>query len=133
MRSIAELQRRFVAAVDLGDFWNDFLDQWAMDRDFMELGEPAESRELEALSAHIVSKMYGREVKPETMRLLKIEGPGVVHGAFHVDGQLIGIIYFEQLQKGLIAAPGEGTRVYYARFTCAKSADSATGASGLPN
>ena len=117
MRDLAELERLFAETNDFSGFWNHFLDDWAMQPWFMKQGAPTETTEMEMVVARIAGNRYGRPVKPKGMRLFRIEGAGVVHGAFIVDGKLGGVVYFENIEKGLIVAPGAGTLVHYARFT----------------
>ena len=117
MRDFAELQRRFVETTEFGAFWNDFLDDWAMQPWFMNLGIPAKFPEMEILVADIVGKMYGRIVQPKEMRLVQIASARLVHGVFRVERGLGGVLYFERIEKGLIVAPGVGIQVHYARFT----------------
>ena len=116
MPDFVELQRRFVEAADLAAFWNDFLDHWAMRPGFMQMGAPAETQEMEILVAYIGGKMHGRVVEPTGMRLVKIAEAGFVHGACQIEGELTCILYFEEIEKGLIVAPGEGGKTNYARF-----------------
>lgn len=132
MPDFVELQRRFIATTDLAAFWNDFLDHWAMQPGFMDLGGPAETGEMEILVAFIAGKMYGRMVEPEAMQLVKIAESGFVHGAFQIEGELACVLYFEGLDKGLIVAPGEGGKTNYARFSW-HFGKAGRGGSGLPN
>ena len=115
----AQLREQFIAATDLEAFWNSFLDDWGMRPGFMQMGGPAETEGLEVLVAYIAGKMYGKQVEPEEMRLVKIPEGQFVHGACQLDGELACLLYFEDVERGLLVAPGEGGKTNYARFSWA--------------
>lgn len=135
-----DLQLRFVEATDFSEFWGYFLDNWAEKAEFMRMGGPAETQEMEVLVAYIVGKMFGRVVEPEGMKLAKIPERGLVHGACMIEGNVTCVLYFESIEKGLIVACGEGGKTNYARFTWQFGGrskfvpvDNSAGSSGLPN
>ena len=136
----ADLQQRFVAATDFADFWTHFLDNYAEKRAFMDMGGPAETKEMEVLVAYIAGKMLGKLSEAEGMRLAKIPEAGLVHGACLFDGDITCVLYFENIERGLIVSSRIGGMTNFARFTWQFGGrsqfvpvDNSGGSSGLPN
>lgn len=68
--------------------------------------KPAKNKRLKAVVTHLCLKGLGREGPVMGFMLYGIKKEGFYHGAFAVDNRSGAVIYFEQLDKGLmILAP----------------------------
>lgn len=111
-----DLRREFAAATDFSKFWDYFLDNWALNPGFMDMGGPAHTEEFMVLVKYIADRMFGRKTSPSNMRLIKVPEARMAHGVCMLEGGMAGIVYFEDLEMGLLAAPTPDGRTNYARF-----------------
>lgn len=113
----ATLRKEFASATDFSAFWNYFLDTWASRPDFLAMGGPAHTDELSAIVKHVGDKVYGRPTNPMGMKLIKIPEAKLAHGACLLEESMACVIYFEDLEMGLVTVTTNESKTHYARFT----------------
>jgi hypothetical protein len=119
LSKLDELKRRLVHEKDFMETWNFFLDEFATDLDFIDLGEPTRDEAIETTIAHIAIQMFPRDGNKIQLLLIRLADRGFVHGNVIVAGRAGGMLYFEDVRVGLVAVsempPSDETK--FARFT----------------
>jgi hypothetical protein len=116
---LQELKRRLVHDKDFMKVWEFFLDEFATDLAFIELGEPVRDEPLETTIAHVGLQMFPRDATATLVRLIRLADQQFVHGNVNVAGRVGGVLYFEDIRVGLVAVcdhlPSDETK--FARFS----------------
>jgi len=111
------LKREFATTSDFAAFWNGFIERFASQDGFMAMGAPAEVEGMEILICRVTSRMLEQLVEPANTRLIKIAEAGFVHGSCMVDGRLCCVLFFEELEMGLLVLMSDSGKTQYTRFT----------------
>jgi hypothetical protein len=116
---LATLKNKLIHAKNFGQVWEYFFDHFGEDLEFIAQGERARHPFLEAVLTQVGREMFGKPVRLTNLLLTRLPEHQFFHGACSLDGKLANVMYFEDIQVGLIAvaasfAPSE-TKM--ARFT----------------
>jgi hypothetical protein len=103
LSKLQELKRRLVHEKDFLKIWGFFLDEFATDLAFIELGEPIRDEALETTIAHVGLQMFPRAGNSIEVRLIRLADQQLLHGNVVVAGQVGGVLYFEDVRVGLVA------------------------------
>ncbi|MUG96425.1 hypothetical protein F7734_30395 [Scytonema sp. UIC 10036] len=117
---LQELKRKLTFEADLSDIWLYYMDHFADDPKFTDLGEPAYSEYLDAVLHKTCQQMFGSAIKITNFFPIYIAQYRLFHGPFQVDGRIGGVIYFEDLKIGLLAVSADNPptdAVKYSRFS----------------
>lgn len=119
IKRLEELKRQLVHTRDFREVWDFFLDEFATNPEFIELGEPYRHEEMELALAQIGLQMFPSDQTATAIRLIRLEDQGFIHGNVNVDGRVGGVLYFEDIHVGLVAVsdhfPSDETKM--ARFS----------------
>lgn len=119
LSKLDELKRRLVHEKDFMKTWGFFLDEFATDLAFIDLGEAARDEAIETTIARIALQMFPRDGNITQTRLIRLPDRQFVHGNVIVAGRAGGMFYFEDVRVGLVAVsemfPSDETK--FARFT----------------
>ena len=119
LSKLDELKRRLVHEKDFTKTWGFFLDEFATDQDFIDLGEAVSDEAIETTIAHIALQMFPHDGNVTQTRLIRLADQRFVHGNVIVAGRVGGMLYFEDVRVGLVAVsekfPSDETK--FARFT----------------
>ncbi len=113
----ATLRRDFVAAKDFGKFWNSFFDNWIECPEFIRMGQPVQSESVERLINEIGSRIFQRPVKAHGFMLLLVAEAKLIHGIFQLEQCTGNLLYFDDIDMGLVGVTHPGGRTDFARFT----------------
>ncbi len=101
---LEELRRKLAGDSDFGSVWDYFLTNFAGNPQFIQRGKPGPEEPL----LHCISECYRRS-KPNVEvillhHFLPIEVPEfkLVHGAFQIQGEWCGFVYFTDLDMGMV-------------------------------
>jgi hypothetical protein len=116
---LATLKDQLLHAHDFTMVWEYFLDHFGEDPDFIALGERTQHPFLQAVLAHVGRELFQREGSVTHLLLTRLPEHQCVHGGCTLHGKLANVLYFEDIQTGLLAvvlslAPSETKLV---RFT----------------
>jgi hypothetical protein len=116
---LQELKTRLINEADFKKVWEAFFDWMDANLEFMDLGKPVSDRQIEATVAHVVAQMLPGERSAVMLRLIRLADQKFVHGAVNVGRRAGGLIYFEDVNVGLLAVseqpPSDETK--FARFS----------------
>ncbi|WP_373527996.1 hypothetical protein [Nostoc sp.] len=117
---LQELKQKLTHVADLSHIWLFYMDHFADQPEFTELGEPAYNEYLNAALYKTCQQMFGGEIKITDFLLIYIAPDHLFHGAFQVGGRIGGVIYFEDIKIGLLAVSADyppTDAVMYSRFS----------------
>ncbi|MBG1269108.1 hypothetical protein [Nostoc sp. WHI] len=117
---LQELKKKLTDEADLSHIWLFYMDHFADQPEFTDLGEPAYNEYLNAVLYKTCQQMFGREIKITDFLLIYIAPYHLFHGAFQVGGRIGGVIYFEEIKIGLLAVSVDYPStdvVKYSRFS----------------
>ena len=97
------LKEKLADATDFTDVWNYFFDHFGEDLEFIDAGDRAAHPFLTAIIAQIGIELFGRKVRVEDLLLTHLPDHAFYHGGFTIGGRLGNIIYFDDVQTGLLA------------------------------
>jgi hypothetical protein len=114
---LQELKQQLLKEKDLSTIWTYYMDNFADHAEFTDLGEPKQSHFLEALVPQVCQQLFGKKVKIHDLLLIYLSDYQFFHAPFVVEHRIGGLIYFEDVNTGLIAVSAEYPMVKYSRFT----------------
>jgi hypothetical protein len=97
------LKEKLVTARDFGRVFDFFLRNFGEKPEFLTLGESVRAPDLEELLRQIGRQMFGGDVPLGDLRMLRLPEQGFIHGGCSLNGRLATVIYFEDIQTGLLA------------------------------
>jgi hypothetical protein len=116
---LEELKHKLTHGTQLSVIWTFFLDHLASSPQFMALGERAEHPLVETVIDQVARQLFPRDPQVSNLLLTRLDDQQFLHGGFTIGRCLGGVLYFEDLHKGLITvceAP-PSIEVKYARFS----------------
>jgi hypothetical protein len=118
LTQVQELKQKLLHEDKLATVWVFFLDHFGENRDFMALGEQTNHPFVEAVISEVGRHMFGSDTTIDNLRLTRIADQNFVHGGFGMGDHVGGVIFFEDVQMGLVMAAESppSIDVKYARF-----------------
>ncbi|MDF5721925.1 MAG: hypothetical protein PUP91_15875 [Rhizonema sp. PD37] len=117
---LQELKQKLTFEADLSHIWSFYMDHFADDPEFTELGEPADNEYLDAVIHKTCQHLFNRAIEITGFFLIYIAEYQLFHGPIQVKGRIGGVIYFEDLKIGLLAVSADDPptdAVKYSRFS----------------
>ncbi|BCL39728.1 hypothetical protein [Nostoc sp. MS1] len=115
-----ELKQKLTLEADLSVIWSFYMDYFADDPEFIELGEPKYNEYLDAVIHKTGEQIFGRVIKITGFLPIYIAEYGFFHAPFWAEQRIGGVIYFEDIKVGLIAVSADyppTDEVKYSRFS----------------
>jgi hypothetical protein len=114
---LAVLKERLLPPSDYEKAFHYFLEEFGGDAAFMAAGTPEVMPQFEGVLNQIASKALGKPVKLEGARFNRMAEHRFRHGAAAVAGRAVIMLYFEDVNTGLMAIiPGPRGAAELARF-----------------
>jgi hypothetical protein len=114
---LKELKQQLLHEKDLSNIWSYYMDNFADHAEFTDLGAPGQNEFLEAIVAQVCQQLFGKKVQIHDMLLISLPEYKFFHAPFVVERRIGGLIYFEDVNTGLIAVAAEHPLVKYSRFS----------------
>jgi hypothetical protein len=119
---LADLKELLLNAREFSKVWEYFLDHFGGDPDFIALGERVRPPLLEAVLAQVGQQLFRCTVDVQQLLLTGLPEHQFVHGGGPVGGGLMNVLYFEDIQTGMIVALTSlaAKQTQFARFGSAR-------------
>jgi hypothetical protein len=116
---LATLKERLVTAEKFSDVMDYFFDHFGENPAFIALGERIEEPFLESVLLQIGGQIFPGKVTVGHLILTRLPEHQFIHGGFTVNGHLANLLYFEDIQVGLMAVvmPPPSMETKLVRFT----------------
>lgn len=103
LKKLSTLKDKMVNAEDFSEPWNYFFDHFGESPAFMGLGKTTRPGLLEPIVQEVGAQLFGKDVSVSPLMLMKIPEYDFVHGSCFINGQLAAIIYFKDIDMGLLS------------------------------
>ncbi len=116
---LQELKQRLLHDTQLPPIWSFFLDHLGENSEFIALGQRLEHAFLSAVVAQVARTAFPEPRVATDLLLARIPGQAFIHGGFFLAGRPGGLLYFEDIEVGLLVATDlpPSIEVKYARFS----------------
>lgn len=116
---IQELKHMLLHDKDLAPVWLYFMDHFAEDPEFIALGERVDHPLIEVVLDQVSKQLFPRDGKVVRVILTQLQEPKFLHGGFFMGLRPGGVIFYEDVNMGLVAVPDlpPSIEVKYARFS----------------
>lgn len=99
-----------ISSEEFGDIFDFFFQHFAEDADFYELGKASKNDVLPIILKGTGKRVFGENCQLEEYRMTEIEAENFVHGTCFMDGHIVLVIYFTDLNIGLASISTGGAR-----------------------
>jgi hypothetical protein len=119
LTKLADLKNELVNTNKFFNVWEHFLDQFGEDPAFIKLGERVRHPLLEAVYNQIAQQLYNAKVNWDLIIFTRLTEHGFIHGGGPVGKALLNVLYFEDIQMGMVCAatPFASDEVKFMRFS----------------
>ena len=117
LERLLELKSKMAQVEDLAEAWNFFFDHFGENPAFFEHGELAKEPKLAMLVKEIGRKIYGKKAVVTPPILKRIPAYEFVHGSGLVNGHLAVVIFFKDIDMGLLSIMERIDKTMLMRFS----------------
>ncbi|MCV6637362.1 hypothetical protein [Candidatus Albibeggiatoa sp. nov. NOAA] len=128
-----ELKQQLIKATDFRDPLNYFFDHLSASREFVEKGERIEHSLIEQVIAQVGQQLFGTQAQVDKLLLSEIEEYQFIHGTCFVSGHVVNILFFNDIDMGLLGIAMEDDKIMTARFSSATLSAASDKAFYVPN
>jgi hypothetical protein len=121
LKNLLQLKKKLQKESDLGKIYHYYMDEFGDKAEFADVGEPIENSILEAVVPQICYQIFRKKVLVHNLLIIHLPEYDFFHGPFFTNNHIGGVIYFEDIQKGLVALSSTDNMAKYSRFTAAAS------------
>lgn len=116
---VVELKKKLMTEKELHVVWTFFLDHLGENIAFLDACVPAKNEFVMALVRQLAAKLFPGNDELQHEWLKAMPEHSMIHGSFFVGGRISAVIYFEDLQAGMIAFCGlrRGEEHKFIRFS----------------
>src|SRR5947209_5077707 len=116
LSKLETLKDKLVHGKRFADTFEYFLDHFAEDQEFLELGGRGQCPMLDAILPEAGRQMLGKQVQLRGLLLTYLPEHGFFHGAGFLNEFVANVFYFESIHQGLLAVAVSGRETKFARF-----------------
>jgi len=119
---LAKLKDLLQTGDDFGEIMQYFLDHLGDHQDFINMGKRAKNKLVQEALLYVGKKLFQTDVKVTNVLLTEVKKAKFFHGACFIQGCFANLIYFEDIDVGMVAVlrSPHSSYVEYIRFTCYK-------------
>jgi hypothetical protein len=118
LSGLEKLKNILATGKDLSVAFTYFMDHFGENEAFLDLGRPKKNDTLEDLISAAAGAMFGVRVVLQQFLLIAVPKTHFIHGAGMINGMMATVIYFEDIQVGILCVyrgPKGGT--LFSRFS----------------
>jgi hypothetical protein len=119
MARLNTLKSQLLQATDFMPVFEHFMTHFGENLQFMAMGQRTQHAVIEAAVAKTFQRLYGKPLPAGQLLLTLLPKQRFVHGGGFYEGKLVNVLYFDDLQMGLlaVATPFGSSDIKLARFT----------------
>jgi hypothetical protein len=121
-QKIATLKHSLLHSKNFAEVQDYFLTHFAEDPQFLNLGQPVQSKLLETIFRQLIEQAFKSSKNMSSLLFIRVPEYQFIHGTGFVEGRVLTAFFFEEESVGLAAmaslAPGGETN--FARFKAAQ-------------
>jgi hypothetical protein len=115
-----QLKQKLIEEKDFSKIWSFYMDHFTDAPMFVEMGKPAQNKQLNAIVLKTCQEMFGKSAKVNSPIVISIAKYNFFHGPLQVGGRMGGMMYFDDIETGMIAVSAQfppTAEVKYSRFS----------------
>ena len=118
LHKLSTLKEKLMVAEDFKDPWEYFFEHFGENPLFLQLGQQATNPMLKAVVTKIGQQVFQRQdITVNHLLITEIEAHQFLHGAGFIEGLVVTIFFFKDIDMGLFAMALGGSEISLARFT----------------
>ena len=124
LKKLYKLKEKLQKETDLSKIWSYYMDEFGDIPEFSDVGEPVRQDSLLAVIAQVCQQIFGKPTNIEAILTIYIKEYKFYHAPFMANNHIGGVIFFEDINTGLIAVTSAGSNIAkYSRFTGIATSD----------
>jgi hypothetical protein len=118
LEKLYQLKEKLQKETDLSKIWLYYMDEFGDVPEFSDLGEPVRQDSLLAVITQVCQQIFGKPINIDDILIIYIKEYKFYHAPFMTNNHIGGIIFFEDINTGLIAVTSATSNLAkYSRFT----------------
>jgi hypothetical protein len=118
LEKIHQLKEKLQQEKDLSKIWSYYMDEFGDIPEFSDFGEPVQQDSLLAVITQVCQQIFGKPININDILTIYIKEYKFYHAPFMANNHIGGVIFFEDINTGLIAVTSAGSKLAkYSRFT----------------
>jgi hypothetical protein len=118
LEKLYQLKEKLQQEKDLSKIWSYYMDEFGDIPEFSDLGEPVQQESLLAVITQVCQQIFGKPININDILTIYIKEYKFYHAPFMANNHIGGVIFFEDINTGLIAVTSAGSKLAkYSRFT----------------
>jgi len=119
---VQTLKTMLSTETEFGKVFAYFFDNLGNSREFFDAGKQSKNPNLKMIIEGATGEVFGKDVKVTNITFIRMAKDKFYHGSFFVNGRMATVLYFEELEMGMIAISMgfPAGQMSYIRFTAAK-------------
>jgi hypothetical protein len=118
LEKLSQLKEKLQKETDLSKIWLYYMDEFGDRPEFSNIGEPVRQDFLLTVIAQVCQQIFGKPTNIDGILTIYIEEYQFYHAPFIANKHIGGIIFFEDINTGLIAVTSAASNLAkYSRFT----------------
>lgn len=118
LKKLSKLKEKLQKETDLSKIWLYYMDEFGDRSEFIDVGEPVRQDFLLTVIAQVCQQIFGKLTNIDGILTIYIKDYQFYHAPFMANNHIGGVIFFEDINTGLIAVTSATSNVAkYSRFT----------------
>ncbi len=118
LKKLYQLKEKLQKETDLSKIWSYYMDEFGDIPAFSDIGEAVRQDSLLAVIAQVCQQIFGKPTNIDGILTIYIKEYQFYHAPFMAGNHIGGVIFFEDINTGLIAVTSAGSNLAkYSRFT----------------
>ncbi len=117
IEKLSDLKDKLLTGENFSDTYNYFFDHFGENNEFMRMSKKTKHPVIKKIISSIGEQLFKKKVDVTHMMLLKFPKSDFYHGACFIDGKMGGIIFFQDIDMGMISIVKEYPETLFIRFS----------------
>lgn len=118
LENLKTLKEKLSTSDRFDEVWNYFFDHFGEQPEFIGQGETTEHEHLKGMLELIGKQFFKKETPVTNLMLSHVPAYQFYHGACFINGTMMTVIYFEDIDMGMVAIAAFTETTTFARFSC---------------
>jgi hypothetical protein len=124
IEKLLQLKQKLQQEKDLSKIWLYYMDEFGDRPEFVDLGEAVQNDFLLTVIAQVCQQIFGKPTNIDGILTIYLKEYQFFHAPFMANDHIGGVIFFEDINTGLIAVSSAGSKLAkYSRFTGVAKSD----------
>ncbi|MCP4347674.1 MAG: DCN1-like protein [Desulfobacterales bacterium] len=117
IEKLSDLKQKLATGDNFSDIYNYFFDHFGENNEFMRMSKKAKNPMIKKIISFVGEQLFKKKVDITHMMLLKFPKSDFYHGACFIDGKMGGVIFFKDIDMGMLSIVKEYPETLFIRFS----------------